>query len=121
MVELLKNNQRFYHFSSKDICNEFITNNNIQISHYCCNGMGFSIWSDEPSIKRIDEIIYTMNNRNYIRSKIKKRTIDDNCCVCLEKSERLTNCGHILCNDCNNSLIVNKCPYCRTQLVYNKN
>ena len=111
MTELSEYNQRFFHFKSKQKCNEFVINNNIQIMHYCCHGVGFSIRSDEQTLNNIEAIIHNVNNKYII-----KKTTDDNCCVCLEKSESLTICGHVLCNECHTSMKTNICPYCRTQL-----
>jgi hypothetical protein len=42
--------------------------------------------------------------------------IENNCCVCFEQTKRKTQCNHLLCQDCENSLISKSCPYCRGYL-----
>ena len=40
----------------------------------------------------------------------------DECCVCLNDNYLLTKCGHSLCQECKNKLVVNSCPLCRKEI-----
>ena len=38
------------------------------------------------------------------------------CCVCLEKTSKVTPCGHPLCNECSEKLQKNECPLCKKSM-----
>lgn len=42
--------------------------------------------------------------------------VENSCCVCYENTKRKTKCDHLLCYECENSLITKSCPYCRNNL-----
>ena len=44
-------------------------------------------------------------------------SVCDDCCVCQEKTETLTECGHALCHECWNRLDRHVCPMCRGELT----
>jgi len=41
----------------------------------------------------------------------------DDCCVCQEKTQTLTECGHALCHECWNRIERHVCPMCRGKLT----
>ena len=65
----------------------------------------------------IDERISLTDD--FLNRKLKERTeylIDNNCSVCYEVTNKKTKCNHLLCDDCNNSLINRICPICRKNI-----
>ena len=44
-------------------------------------------------------------------------SVCDDCCVCQEKTQTLTECGHTLCHDCWNRIERHVCPMCRGELT----
>ena len=44
--------------------------------------------------------------------------IDDLCCVCMDKTNTKTNCGHIICLDCVNKVNHHTCPMCRGKIEH---
>jgi hypothetical protein len=40
----------------------------------------------------------------------------DECCVCFNDNYLLTKCGHSLCQQCKNKLVLNSCPICRKEI-----
>ena len=42
--------------------------------------------------------------------------VSNECCVCLEKTSKLTPCGHPLCNACSEKLQKNECPVCKKSM-----
>ena len=42
--------------------------------------------------------------------------VSKECCVCLEKTSKLTPCGHPLCNACSEKLQKNECPVCKKSM-----
>jgi hypothetical protein len=38
------------------------------------------------------------------------------CCVCLEKTEKVTNCNHHLCKTCYSNMYTKNCPLCRKKI-----
>jgi hypothetical protein len=47
--------------------------------------------------------------------------MDDYCCVCLETSQKITNCNHNLCKKCYANMYGKKCPMCRSKIKNYKN
>jgi hypothetical protein len=106
-----KNNKHFYyHFKSADLCKQMTLKYNIKVKYYCCDNKGFAI---DYNNNYINELNHLLNNPD--KKEIIKKTTDNFCCVCWEKSNTLTKCGHILCSGCSKK-VVELCPYCRTKL-----
>ena len=64
-------------------------------------------WLQQLNLQR-KEIIYNPN--------VKKRNLNlesNNCCICYEKSNIETSCGHFGCEECFSLISDHKCPYCR--------
>jgi hypothetical protein len=104
-----RDEKTFVHFTSSQLCRRFISENNLLILIFCCEGKGFHINNNS----NIEEKVNIFNNKHKIVKNVKK-TCDDCCCVCLEACISITKCGHLLCNGCSDSLLVKQCPYCRT-------
>jgi hypothetical protein len=51
-----------------------------------------------------------------LEEKVKAVTFIDRCCICLEDSDCMTECGHELCKTCIKK--VKKCPMCREELFH---
>ena len=39
------------------------------------------------------------------------------CCVCLEETQKVTNCNHFLCSSCYSNMYGKKCPMCRQTIT----
>ena len=39
------------------------------------------------------------------------------CCVCLEETQKVTNCNHFLCSSCYSNMYGKKCPMCRQSIT----
>lgn len=65
-------------------------------------------WLKQIKPQSVKEIIYNPN--------VKKRNPNlesNNCCICYEKSNIETSCGHFGCEECFMLIPDHKCPYCR--------
>ena len=57
----------------------------------------------------------------HVKSKLQNET--NECCVCLEETNRKTSCGHPLCGDCIKIIVKGvikrdaTCPLCRVDLI----
>ena len=39
------------------------------------------------------------------------------CCVCLDETQKVTNCNHSLCKSCYSNMYGKKCPMCRQKIT----
>ena len=62
-------------------------------------------WLKQIKIQSVKEIIYSLN--------VKRKDDSENCCICYEKSNIETSCGHYGCEDCLSLISDHTCPYCR--------
>jgi hypothetical protein len=117
-MELISNNIQFVHFGDEETIEKFIDyikDENLAISHKCCNGKGLGIFINENiDLEKIinDFLNPRPKNIEYIE------TISDTCCVCRENTTRALNCiqPHHICIECFEH-IKNECPYCRRKLL----
>jgi hypothetical protein len=84
------------------------------------------ILRDNPQITRFHDIymryrnsdimnqVYITQETYKLEEKVKDVTFIDRCCICLEDSDCMTECGHELCVICVKK--VKKCPMCREEL-----
>jgi hypothetical protein len=76
-------------------------------------------YTDHPEIVDwIHSIIYSENNgavKEIIYSLEVKRNskLEQTCCVCYEKADIETSCGHYGCEECFTRIADHTCPYCR--------
>ena len=76
-------------------------------------------YTDHPEIVDwINSIRYSENNgalKEIIYSLRVKRNseLEQTCCVCYEKADIETSCGHYGCEDCFTRIADHTCPYCR--------
>jgi hypothetical protein len=126
----ISNKNRFIHFDTREECDDFVSFiGTDKITHKCCYGQGCGIIDSEI------ELVYELrkqfnspeNRKERHKNRIKKKEEiqeieeDDNidctteCCVCFERTNTYTKCGHLLCTECSLQLIKKECPYCRTK------
>lgn len=74
----------------------------------------------EINIKEEEIISYSINKKLIIENSYKKVDNIENCPICFDHSELITNCSHQFCVDClknvNNKNIELVCPLCRTKI-----
>ena len=76
---------------------------------------------DNFKFDRFKCIFYLEDDENAIDDWLDNKYIDnDNCCVCLEKTQSKTSCDHWLCLLCKDRIFQklgpNNCPICRSKL-----
>jgi hypothetical protein len=62
-------------------------------------------WLNQIKPQSVKEIIYSLN--------VKRTSNSENCCICYEKSNIETSCGHFGCEECLSLIPDHTCPYCR--------
>ena len=62
-------------------------------------------WLKQIKPQSVKEIIYSLN--------VKRKSNSENCCICYEKSNIETSCGHFGCEECFSLIPDHTCPYCR--------
>jgi hypothetical protein len=107
-----------FHFESDIYCRKFLKQYDLYgyVRSYCCYNKGFGIKNTHANIEQI-KIDVDEFNKKHIKPIIIKKTSDVDCCVCLDPSTNLTNCGHLLCISCMYSLTEKLCPVCRQELI----
>lgn len=99
IMESLLNNETYQHFTTVEECDAYVERHRYTYRR-CCGGKGICI---PVTVKSVNV-------------KPVKKTQDDCCCVCFEKTNDLTSCGHVLCSSCTEK-VAPLCPYCRQTLV----
>ena len=92
-------NTVYKHFETVEECDRYAEHH--EYTYRCCGGKGICLKKPEKTLKRTD---------------MQKRTQDDCCCVCLEKTDTLTSCGHLVCAGCMER-VRPICPYCRQTMT----
>jgi hypothetical protein len=98
-----------------------ITYNDNHIFKYCCknNVINISLWLceiiPEYSLGYNGDRIYSIIAIKIIKKDI---LIIDDCCVCLEDSDTMLPCNHVICLNCCNALFEQICPLCRVKFNF---
>ena len=90
----MNSNEIYRHFDTVEECDRYAEQHGYTYRR-CCGGKGICLPKPEKPVKR---------------------TQDDCCCVCLEKTDVLTSCGHLVCSTCMKR-VRPTCPYCRQTMI----
>lgn len=99
-----------YYLSQEDYVNyikwilKYSTKSNINYEEHIVKYMKFFL---DSHVKQIRKII---NEYNFNENK------SDTCCICYEKSNIKTLCGHYYCDECKNKIFIEMnlpCSYCK--------
>jgi len=94
----MNTNEIYKHFKTVEDCDRYAEQHGYTYRR-CCGGMGICI------------------PQNLIQKPHVKKTQDDCCCVCLEKTNAVTSCGHLVCAECMER-VRPTCPYCRQTMIF---
>ena len=79
-------------------------------------------WNNKDIVVYLESLLYPQNiqdkpvlDTNIYKSELVSRMT---CPICLINEKKIiSNCGHMLCNSCNNKLLDNKCAECRIPIT----
>ena len=97
------------HYIFKSVCES----NYLDLAEFLCNKYDFyRIITDD------NDIIVGYDIKEPVKyTKEVNIESEEECCVCFEKADTLTSCGHYGCLNCFNKLYNNDCPLCRQKIT----
>lgn len=102
----------YIHLTTREKVNDFVKllkENNISITHTCCRGFGCGI--KKAQFESANALYLNINTISANSSNI-----IEECVVCYENTNIVTQCNHHLCTLCCDKLNKKICPYCRENL-----
>ena len=96
------------HYIFKSVCES----NYLDLAEFLCDKYDFyRVITDD------NDIIVDYHIKETIKyTKEVEIECEEECCVCFEKADTLTSCGHYGCLNCFNNIFSNDCPLCRQKI-----